>query len=154
MPDNEVLTTGAHVIQLALTPIFLLSAVGTLINVFSTRLGRISDRIHVLEKDGSAADGSVDEVELAGLHLRAWLLNVAVILATLAGAMTCVAAIVLFVGVLRDAGTVTLLFGLFGGALIAAVCAMVAFACEVTVGGHVLRRKLGGPGRRSFRSTR
>jgi Protein of unknown function (DUF2721) len=140
--ENEVLTTGAHVIQLALTPIFLLSAVGSLLNVFSTRLGRISDRIHVIEKEGSGADGSIDAIEVAGLHRRAWLLNVAVILATLAGAMTCVAAIVLFVGVLRDAGTVNLLFGLFGGALIAAVCAMSAFACEVTVGGNVLRRKL------------
>ena len=142
MLDNEPLATAAHVIQLALTPIFLLSAVGSLLNVFSTRLGRISDRIHVIDKEGSSGDGTIDALEVAGLHRRAWLLNIAVISATVAGGLTCAAAIVLFVGVLREAGTVALLFGLFGGALIAAVVALVMFAAEVTVGGHVLRRKL------------
>lgn len=39
---------AAHVVQLALTPIFLLSGVAALLNVFSTRLGRISDQVDKL----------------------------------------------------------------------------------------------------------
>jgi hypothetical protein len=35
----------AHVIQVALTPIFLLSGIATLLNVFSTRLARVADRV-------------------------------------------------------------------------------------------------------------
>lgn len=35
---------AAHVVQLALTPIFLLSGLAALLNVFSTRLGRIPIR--------------------------------------------------------------------------------------------------------------
>ena len=48
-PDSS-LDLVAHVIQVALTPVFLLSGIGTLLNVFNTRLSRVSDhREHVDE---------------------------------------------------------------------------------------------------------
>lgn len=34
-----------HVIQIALAPAFLLTALATLLNVFSTRLGRVADKV-------------------------------------------------------------------------------------------------------------
>jgi hypothetical protein len=34
----------AHIIQVALTPVFLVSGIATLLNVFSTRLSRVADR--------------------------------------------------------------------------------------------------------------
>ncbi|TXM89720.1 DUF2721 domain-containing protein, partial [Methylobacterium sp. WL122] len=34
----------AHIIQVALTPVFLLSGVATLLNVFGARLARVSDQ--------------------------------------------------------------------------------------------------------------
>jgi hypothetical protein len=40
-----------RVIQLALTPAFLLTAVAALLNVFSTRLGRVADRVDLLSAD-------------------------------------------------------------------------------------------------------
>src|SRR5258707_7737770 len=40
-----------RVIQLALTPVFLLTAVAALLNVFSTRLGRVADRVDLLSVD-------------------------------------------------------------------------------------------------------
>ena len=48
MPDaiNAVpLDNIAHVIQVALTPVFLLSGIGALLNVFNTRLARVSDHV-------------------------------------------------------------------------------------------------------------
>src|SRR4029453_11828036 len=48
------------VIQAALTPVFLLTAVAALLNVFSTRLGRVADRVDLLSADlqRGAADTS------------------------------------------------------------------------------------------------
>jgi hypothetical protein len=56
---------AAHVVQLALTPIFLLSGVAALLNVFSTRLGRISDQV-----DKLAGDPAKRPRQLARLRLR------------------------------------------------------------------------------------
>ena len=39
-----------HVITLAIAPVFLLTAVGTIIGVLANRLARIVDRIRVLEE--------------------------------------------------------------------------------------------------------
>jgi hypothetical protein len=39
------LDVSAHVIQVALTPVFLLSAIGVLLNLFNTRLADVSNHI-------------------------------------------------------------------------------------------------------------
>ncbi|MBX9812193.1 MAG: DUF2721 domain-containing protein [Burkholderiales bacterium] len=45
-PDIAVI---AHVIQLAVAPVFLLTGVGALLSVMTNRLGRVIDRARVLE---------------------------------------------------------------------------------------------------------
>ena len=47
-PDVSI---AAHVVQLALTPIFLLTGVASLLNVFTTRLGRIADQVDKLSAE-------------------------------------------------------------------------------------------------------
>src|SRR5262245_63388764 len=47
----QMLQSSSGVIQLALTPVFLLTAVAALLNVFSTRLGRVADRVDLLSAD-------------------------------------------------------------------------------------------------------
>ena len=42
------LDTIARIIQTALTPVFLLSGIAALLNVFSTRLGRLADQVDAL----------------------------------------------------------------------------------------------------------
>ena len=44
------LASAAHVIQTALTPVFLLAGLATLFNVFSTRLARVADRAELVIK--------------------------------------------------------------------------------------------------------
>lgn len=131
---KEPLSAAAHVIQLALTPIFLLTAVASLLNVFATRLGRISDRIHVLRKDDRR-----NRYEMQRLKTRSRILDVAVMLAAAAGAMTCCAAITLFFGVLRDSGHAAILFFFFGGGLLCAVAGLACFVTEITLAGRTLR---------------
>ncbi|WP_230482314.1 DUF2721 domain-containing protein [Sphingomonas sp. Leaf21] len=128
------LNAAAHVIQLALTPIFLLTAVGSLLNVFATRLGRISDRIQALKRDGRS-----DSFEMRRLRLRSKILDIAVTLTAAAGAMTCCAAITLFLGTLRDSGHATILFVFFGGGLVFAVAGLACFVSEITIAGRALR---------------
>lgn len=131
---NEPLSNAAHVIQLALTPIFLLTAVGALLNVFSTRLGRISDRIHALMKDGSTGTA-----ELHRLRTRSRILDAAVTLAAAAGVLTCCSAITLFFGVLRDSGRAAILFVFFGGGLLCAVAGLSCYVAEILLAGRTLR---------------
>lgn len=131
---KEPLSAAAHVIQLALTPIFLLTAVGSLLNVFATRLGRISDRIHALKKDAQH-----NRYEMQRLRTRSRMLDAAVTLAAAAGAMTCCAAITLFFGALRDTGHAAILFFFFGGGLLCAVAGLACFVTEITLAGRTLR---------------
>ena len=77
------LSGAAHVVQLALTPIFLLTGLASLLNVFTTRLGRVAERVDSLARD--AAD---HPRQLARLRLRSLALDIAVLLATIAGALT------------------------------------------------------------------
>jgi hypothetical protein len=46
----------AHVIEVALTPIFLLSGIASLLGVLSTRLGRVADRVDSLTERLEAAE--------------------------------------------------------------------------------------------------
>jgi hypothetical protein len=131
---REPLSAAAHVIQLALTPIFLLTAVGSLLNVFATRLGRISDRIHSLKLSGRH-----NPHEMQRLRTRSRILDAAVTLAAAAGAMTCCAAITLFFGVLRDSGHAAILFFFFGGGLLCAVGGLACFVTEIALAGRTLR---------------
>jgi hypothetical protein len=50
-PPISPLDSVAHIIQLALTPIFLLSGIGALLNVFATRLARVADRVDQITKE-------------------------------------------------------------------------------------------------------
>ena len=55
---GEAVDSVAHIIQVALTPVFLLSGIGALLNVFNTRLSRVSDhREHVEDLLRGEPDG-------------------------------------------------------------------------------------------------
>ena len=133
--------TAAHIVQLALTPIFLLSGLAALLNVFSTRLGRISDQV-----DKLADDPDKRPQRLARLRLRSRALDIAVLLAAFAGALTCAAALTLFVGEINAGGAGRLLFGLFGGALVCAIAALAAFSFEMVLAGRGVRERADGDG--------
>jgi hypothetical protein len=68
----------ALIIQIALTPVFLLSGIAALLGAFSTRLARIADRLDVLsqtlEKIGSTA-GPQPLARRNVLRRRSWLLD-------------------------------------------------------------------------------
>lgn len=134
IPASDV---GAHIVQLALSPIFLLSGIATLLNVFTQRLARISDQV---DRAMSEAEKRPDKV--ARLRLRSRALDAAVLLAAVAGVLTCGAAMTLFLGAIRAGSTQSVLFALFGGALSCSILSLVAFAFEMVLAGRTVRDKV------------
>jgi hypothetical protein len=134
----------AHVIQIALTPVFLLSGIASLLSVFSTRLGRVADRVDAVAEKLETCDKSERErlqERLAYLKQRSHLLDKAVMLGTLGGASTCLAALLLFVGALRDRTGVSL-FVAFGLALMFTVGALIAFLIEMLLASRGIREHI------------
>ncbi len=137
------LESVAHVIQVALTPVFLLSGVGTLLNVFNTRLARVTDHMEhseeLLRAEPDSPAAARLRVHLHRLRRRTFALDVAVALGAVGGAATAAATLMLFVGALRDAVTASVLFVMFGAAVACTIGALAAFLAETVLSWHGLR---------------
>lgn len=133
--------TIVRVIQSSLTPIFLLTAIASLLGVFTSRLARISDQVKTLSDavtDDKAQEQFVKQ-RLAFLRRRSHVLDLAVVLGAFAGACTCGTALSLFLGLLRAKPTASLLFFLFGMAILATIAALSAFLTEVLLASRGIR---------------
>ena len=132
----------AHIIQVALTPVFLLSGIAALLNVFSTRLGRVADRVDQLSSRTDERSPSLLALQLKSLRRRSRALDIAVLLASLAGVATCGATLTLFIGALRDRATAGVLFGLFGLALACTLGALMAYLSEMLMASRGVRAEV------------
>jgi membrane associated rhomboid family serine protease len=131
----------AHVIQVALTPVFLLSGVASLLGVLSTRLGRVADRVDAVAEQLETADPVERtrlEVRLIYLRRRSHVLDAAVMMGALGGIATCFAAMLLFVGTLRDQAGISLFIS-FGFALLFTMGALLAFLIEMLLASRGIR---------------
>ena len=139
------LDTTAHAVQVALTPIFLLSGIGLLMGLFNTRLADVSAHIaHTTELLAANAEGEDSprlRLHLERLGRRIIALDTAMILGALAAGSTCGAALSLFVGALRSGAAATGLFFLLGIALICTVGALTAFIADSLLAWHGLNRE-------------
>jgi Protein of unknown function (DUF2721) len=131
------LEAAAHVVQLALTPVFLLSGTATLLSVFSARLARVADRVDSLSEDPN--DPLRNEL-LALLRRRTHVLDTAVVLSALAGGLTCVTVLVLFLGEVRGTTAARFLFLSFGSAIILTMASLAAFTTEMLLSARGVRR--------------
>ena len=131
----------AHVIQVALTPVFLLSGVASLLGVLSTRLGRVADRVDSVAEQLETAEPAERrrlQVRLTYLRRRSHVLDAAVMMGALGGVATCFAALLLFVGTLRDEAGISL-FVAFGFALLFTMGALLAFLIEMLLASRGIR---------------
>lgn len=93
----------AHVIQLAVAPVFLLTGVAGLLSVLVNRLARVVDRFRVLhgslpELQGEAFQAA--EREMAVLGRRTWLIHRAIALCTGSALLVCMVIATLFISAL------------------------------------------------------
>ena len=101
------ITDITRVIQLAVAPVFLLTAIGTLIAVLNIRLGRNIDRRRLMEEElrGSTEDKQTDEQrarqrELRLLARRVRLIYFSMLSAGLGALLVCLVVAGAFVGAL------------------------------------------------------
>jgi Protein of unknown function (DUF2721) len=145
----------AHIIQVSLSPIFLLTALGTLLSVFSLRLARVADKVDSISeatKGASADEARVLSLQLVHFRHRSHALDVAIVLAGIGGGATCASVLTLYVGALRDITAATVLFALFGLAILCAIGAITAFIVEMLLSSIGIRNKV-AEGRRLAAAT-
>jgi hypothetical protein len=139
---TEPLGDIAHVIQLAIAPVFLLTAVCTLLNVLTNRLAISADRRRILivrlpELD-SATAGTAN-AELDYLDRRLHLIYTAIVFAVVCALLICLMITVAFFGAfmsVRLSSTVAIFFVM---ALVALLASLAAFLREVFLGVSTVR---------------
>ncbi len=131
-----------HTIQLAIAPVFLLTALGTTLSVLVTRLARIVDRARRVEarlRDEDPPTRERSTRELRTLEARVRLIYWALTLATGAALLVCLVIAVAFVGHLFGTRVVTTVVVLFLAAMVSYAGALVFFLREVFLAIATLR---------------
>lgn len=142
MPPESPIATVARVIQLAVAPVFLLTALGTLLGVFSSRLGRVVDRARKLIERLPTAPPRLRaaiEAEIAVQLRRRKLVNTAIACATGAALAVCVLIASAFAGWMTGRDSSHVIAGLFIAAMIAFTGALLAFLSEVLLAVSAVR---------------
>lgn len=133
MPAHAPLADLAHTIQLAVAPVFLLTAIGTILNVLSARLSRIVDRSRALTSRKIEPEDARQEhnEELRVLSRRRWLINYAVTSATVAALQVCILIALAFIGFMLQSNFSLIIAGLFIGTMGAFILALLLFLREM-----------------------
>lgn len=136
MPTLLQVSTIAQTIQLSLAPVFMLAAIGQILNVLTGRLARVIDRARVLEERVIAETGrdqQRDVWELKLLDERMSIINGALLLAVLSAVMACIVIALLFVANIAGLhiGTGIAFFFILAVALL--TCCLASFMWEVRV---------------------
>jgi hypothetical protein len=144
-PDIGPVADAAHLIQVALTPVFMLSAIGNLLSVFNTRLARVSDHLthlnELLKGDIDSKEERQVRAHLKRLVRRLAMLDASIALGAVGGASTCGAAMALFLGSIRESAIGSLLIGLFTLALVCTVGSLITFMGDSLLAWHGMRRE-------------
>ena len=132
----------AHIIQLAVAPVFTLAGIGALLNVMANRLARVVDRWRALEEGLASEDETsrrVHHTELGVLDRRMVHIQRAIALCTLAALMICLVIILLFTGQLIAIPVAAAVSILFVVSMSLLVVALISFYIEVTIASRILR---------------
>ena len=132
----------AHVIQLAIAPVFLLSGVAALLGVMAIRLARVIDRARSFETTWSALDARVKEavrLEVANLEVRRHLCSWSINYCTTAALLVCLVIVALFMEEFFAADLKWLAGTLFVGAMLALIGGLIFFLREVHLATRTVR---------------
>lgn len=135
-----------RVIQLAVAPVFLLTAIGTIINVLSGRLARAVDRRRLLEDIVGAQEGERRDEMMSELHIlarRIYLVLWAMALSVMSALLVCLLIGTAFVGAFTSLDLTRPVALLFVAAVVALTGALVCFMREVFLAALSLRHIVG-----------
>ena len=127
-----------RVIQLAVAPVFLLTAIGTIINALTTRLGRATDRRRSIERDMREHGGDEETharqvAELRVLMRRTVLVLWAIGFAVFSALLVCLLIGTAFVGAFISLDLSRTVAILFIAAVVALTICLVLFMREVVL---------------------
>ena len=133
----------AHLIQVALTPIFLISAIGVTLNVLTSRLARIVDRARAMEDrllhPDYVHDGRDLHAQLKVMARRSRWINAAIILITLSALFIALVVVLLFVNAFLRYELSAVIAGMFIMSMLTLAAALLAFLIEVRIATTTLR---------------
>jgi CBS domain containing-hemolysin-like protein len=133
----------AHLIQVALTPIFLISAIGVTLNVLTSRLARIVDRARAMERDLLTPDykpvGRDLHAALGVLARRARFINAAITLITVSALFISLVVVMLFVNAFLRWDLAVFIACMFILSMLSLAAALLAFLIEVRIATNSLR---------------
>jgi hypothetical protein len=133
----------AHLIQIALTPVFLISAIGVTLNVLTSRLARIVDRARAMEDVLRRPEHTHDGRDLHGaldvLARRARYINAAITLITLSGLFIALVVVMLFVNAFLRWDLSAFIACMFILSMLSLAAALSAFLIEVRIATKTLR---------------
>jgi hypothetical protein len=135
MQTDTGVTTVAHIIQVAVAPVFLLSAIGAILSVMTNRLSRVVDRGRALEATPmnlQAPDVAVAE-ELDALSRRAKLISRSITLYTATALLICAVIIVLFLGAFIHVDASKVVAWMFIAAMTAFFIGLLYFLREIFI---------------------
>jgi len=142
MLNDPQIISIAHVIQLAVTPVFLLTGIGAILSVLTSRLARIVDRGRELEGLFASADSGESACAAADLIIlsrRAKLINRAISLCTMCALLICSVIVVLFVGAFISPDISIPIALLFVAAMTLLILALIVFLSEIRLATASLR---------------
>jgi len=133
----EHVTDITRIIQLAVAPVFLLTAIGTILSALNNRLGRIVDRRRVIEDRHRAelpegeqpAKKDLEELDLLARRIR--LIYHAIVLAIICALFICLLVASAFVGVFVTVDIARLIGTLFILAMFALIGSLWMLLREV-----------------------
>lgn len=135
------------VIQLAVAPVFLLTGIGSILNVLTARVARIIDRSRFVEAElGGETYVTVEahsnaRGELKGLQARMAAANLAIACCTMAALFVCITIAILFIGELSPLKASTLVASLFIAAMAVLIMGLLLFLFEIRIALRAVRVK-------------
>lgn len=133
----------AHIIDLAVAPVFLIAGIGSLLGVVTTRLARVIDRARILEErvlsPRSDEEAARIRDELVSLDKRMKLAQRAVLLFSLAALMVCLVVATLFIGDFIGVPAGALVALMFIAAMLSMAGGLILFLREIQIGTRAIR---------------
>lgn len=132
----------AETIQLALAPVFVLVAIGNIMNILTSRLGRVVDRSRLLKERYAATVGAEHDAvvrEIRIVHRRITLIGQAILLLVLAGLTIGIVVALLFVEEFAGTNLLPFIAGAFFLAIVFLMSALLLFLRETRAATAALR---------------
>jgi hypothetical protein len=141
MSAEPAVSAIAHVIQLSVAPVFLLSGIGAMMAVLTARLSRVVDRARVVERMEACGPTESGELktEIRELSQRAKIIGWSIGLCTVTALLVCAVIAVLFLSALIKLDTSLVVALLFVAAMIAFIAALLLFLREILIATTALR---------------